>query len=66
MHNIADNLEIKSVGNQLFFDCRGDFAEQQTVIGETTSGMSFIQNDNPEQIIQGVFALNVWYYLLNV
>lgn len=57
MHNIADNLEIKSVGNQLFFSCKGDFAEQQTIIGETTSGMSFIQNDNPEQIIQGVFAL---------
>ncbi len=57
MHNIADNLEIKSVGNQLFFSCRGDFAEQQTVIGETTSGMTYIQNENPEQIIQGVFAL---------
>lgn len=57
MYNIAENLEIKSVGNQLIFSCKGDFAEQQTTIGETTSGMSFIQNSNPDKIIQGIFAL---------
>ena len=57
MFNIAENLEIKSVGNQLIFSCKGDYAEQQTIIGETNSGMSFIQNNNPDKVIQGIFAL---------
>ena len=57
MHNIADNMEIKSVGNQLLFSCKGDYAEQETCLGETHAGMSFIQNSNPEEVVQGVFAL---------
>lgn len=57
MHNIADNMEIKSVGNQLMFSCRGDYAVQETTLGETISGMSFIQNSNPEEVVQGIFAL---------
>lgn len=57
MHNIADNMEIKSVGNQLIFSCKGDYATQDTVIGETNAGMSFIQNSNPDEVVQGLFAL---------
>ncbi len=57
MFHIADNLEIKSVGNQLIFSCKGDYAEQQTIIGETNSGMKFTKNENPDKVIQGVFAL---------
>jgi len=57
MHNIADNMEIKSVGNQLIFCCKGDYATQETIIGETHTGMSFIQNCNPEEVVQGLFAL---------
>tara|TARA_A100001015_G_scaffold319463_1_gene442408 strand:- start:2054 stop:2869 length:816 start_codon:yes stop_codon:yes gene_type:complete len=57
MHNIADNMEIKSVGNQLVFSCKGDYATQETTIGETHTGMSFIQNCNPEEVVQGIFAL---------
>lgn len=57
MHNIADNIEIKSVGNQLLFSCKGDYAEQETTLGETHTGMSFIQNNNPEEVVQGNFAL---------
>ena len=57
MHNIADNIEIKSVGNQLLFSCKGDYAEQETTLGETHTGMSFIQNNNPEEVVQGIFAL---------
>jgi len=57
MHNIADNMEIKSVGNQLLFGCKGDYAEQETTFGETHAGMSFIQNNNPEEVVQGIFAL---------
>lgn len=57
MHNLADNIEIQSVGSQLVFRCNGDFASQETVIGETFAGMSFVKNDNPDDIMQGLFAL---------
>ena len=57
MAQIADNMEIKSVGNQLIFSCKGEFATQDTIIGETHTGMSFIQNSNPEEVVQGIFAL---------
>lgn len=57
MHNLADNLEIKSTENQLIFSCNGHFASQETSIGETNSGLSFVKNENPDEIVQGVFAL---------
>ena len=56
LHNLSDTIEIKSVGQQLFFSCKGDFASQETIMGETAQGMSFIKmNDN--EIVQGIFAL---------
>ena len=57
MHNLADNLEIKSTENQLIFSCKGHFASQETSIGETNAGLSFVKNENPDEIVQGVFAL---------
>ncbi len=57
MHNYADLIDIKSVEDHLIFSCKGDFCSQETIIGETQEGMSFVKNQNPDQIIQGVFAL---------
>ena len=57
MHNLAENIEIKSLENQLIFSCSGQFASQETCIGETNCGLSFVQNQNPDEIVQGVFAL---------
>lgn len=57
MHNISDYLEIKSVGNQLIFNCKGDIGTAEHVIGENNSGMAFIKNNKPDEIVQGVFAL---------
>ena len=57
MHNYADFIDIKSVEEHLIFSCKGDFCSQETIIGETQEGMSFVKNQKPEQIIQGVFAL---------
>jgi proliferating cell nuclear antigen len=57
MNNLADSIEIKSIENQLLFSCKGDYAEQETTLGETHTGMSFIQNSNPEEVVQGIFAL---------
>ena len=57
MHNLADDIEIKSLGSQLIFNCKGEFASQETCIGEANSGMTFVQNQNPDEIVQGLFAL---------
>ena len=57
MHNLSDNIEIQSIATQLIFRCAGDFASQETIIGETGGGLSFIKNQNPDEIVQGVFAL---------
>jgi proliferating cell nuclear antigen len=59
MYNLADTIEIKSYGNTLHFACKGDFAQQETIIGESSSnGMTFLKkSDSEEEIVQGVFAL---------
>ena len=57
MHNLADNIEIKSLDNQLIFNCKGHFACQETCIGEANTGLTFLKNHNPDEIVQGVFAL---------
>ena len=54
---IGDNMDIKSVGNQLIFSVKGDSGEAEHIIGENNNGLSFIQNNNDNEIIQGVFAL---------
>ena len=46
-----------AASQQLLFSCKGDYAEQETTLGETHTGMSFIQNNNPEEVVQGIFAL---------
>jgi proliferating cell nuclear antigen len=55
MVNIGDKVEIRSIGKQLIFTCRGEFAEQETIIGENT-GTKFEKND-VTHIIQGHFSL---------
>ena len=57
MYNLADDIEIKSLENQLIFSCNGEFASQETSIGETHAGMNFAKNKKPDEIIQGEFAL---------
>lgn len=56
MHNLAEELEIKSIGNQLIFACQGQFASQETCIGSSSNGLNFIQNDQ-NVIVQGFYAL---------
>ena len=57
MHNLSDKIEIKSAGSQLIFSCKGDFATRKTVMGETPGGMSYLENLNPDEIVQGIFTL---------
>jgi proliferating cell nuclear antigen len=55
MSNVGDNVEIVCENQKLIFRCDGDFASQETVIGEATHGMTFSKND--DEIISGIFAL---------
>jgi len=57
MTNIGENVEIKSIGEQLQFSCFGDFASQETIMQPTQQGIKFLQNDDPSLIIQGQFPL---------
>lgn len=54
MSHISHNMEIKSVGDQLVFSCDGDWASQETVIGETDH-LEFIKQTS--EVIQGRFSL---------
>tara|TARA_B100001248_G_scaffold254046_1_gene231975 strand:+ start:5159 stop:5944 length:786 start_codon:yes stop_codon:yes gene_type:complete len=59
MNSLADVIEIQSVGQQLRFSCKGDFAEQETIIGEATNGMVFVKTKEncEDEIVQGLFML---------
>ena len=64
MYNLSDVIEVKSIGEQLIFSCKGDFAEQETIIGTNVSDegycnkskMTLIQN-TCDKIVQGVYSL---------
>ena len=61
MINIGENIEITSIGHQLKLICNGEFAHQETVLGETNNGLKFSTTQSPELPIQGIFSLK---YLL--
>lgn len=57
MINIGENIEIKSIGSQLLLNCEGDFASQETILGETTNGLTYKQSAPEALPIQGMFSL---------
>lgn len=58
MNNLSSLIEIKSISNQLIFSCQGEFAHQETVMGESAAnGISYVENPKEFAIIQGVFSL---------
>lgn len=57
MVNIAENIELKSIGSQLILNCSGDFASQETTLGETNNGLKFNQTSHESLPIQGIFSL---------
>lgn len=63
INNLSSEIEIKSIindnGSRLIFSCKGDFAEQETIIGETDDGIVFSKSDENNtnfSIVQGVFS----------
>ena len=62
MTNIGEYVDIKSVGNNLILDCKGDFAVQETTLSQiednSENGLKFSVSTNPEKPpIQGIFSL---------
>ena len=61
MTNIGEYVDIKSVGENLIFDCNGDFATQETILSKidenTEKGLQFAMSTNPDKPIQGIFSL---------
>ena len=60
MHNIAEFMEVKSIGHQLIFSCRGDFCSQETVLCDTDTTApadASVAPRQPHEIIQGVFSV---------
>lgn len=61
---ISDKLEIKSVGNDLFFKCQGSFANAEIHLSESDESMKFILKQDPSKVIQGEFSLkNLGYFI---
>lgn len=58
MYNLSDTIQIKSIRGQLILDCKGDFANQETIMGESvTNGVNFIHKHDEPGLIQGFFSL---------
>jgi proliferating cell nuclear antigen len=55
MLNLGDTMVIRSAGNQLVLGCNGDFARQETVIGEADAGMTMTAKT--DKTIEGRFSL---------
>ena len=54
MSNLSEEIEIKSYNQKLIFSCKGDFADQTTIIGEKEDGL-VCQSNDPKKIVQGMF-----------
>jgi proliferating cell nuclear antigen len=52
--NIADHMTMCSSDGRLTLSCSGDFARQETVIGQTDAGMAISTNG---AMVQGRFSL---------
>ena len=58
MSNLSDNIEIRSIENSIYFKCKGDCVQQETVLGtENNQNLVIVNNNNTQEIIQGVYNL---------
>lgn len=55
MSHLSDAIEIISEGDELKLRCDGDFASQETIIGQATHGLCVSRKDN--NVISGKFSL---------
>tara|TARA_X000000950_G_C13828140_1_gene624901 strand:+ start:662 stop:1480 length:819 start_codon:yes stop_codon:yes gene_type:complete len=64
LSNLSERLEIKTVGNELIFRCKGPFATCEVRRSGSEGAMDFIHQQNTEKVIQGEFSLkNLGYFI---
>ena len=56
MNNIADHIIITSCEHILKLSCYGDFASQETLIGEANHGLTFSKKTEAQEV-SGKFSL---------
>ena len=56
MHNLAEYIEIKNIGNKLILSCQGEFCCQETILATEVQNIQ-IKNSDSQEIIQGIFSL---------
>lgn len=58
MNNLSDFVEIRNINKQLYFSCKGDFCNQETIISDSTvENKCKVQSKTHDEIIQGFFHL---------
>jgi|UniRef100_A0A6C0EPI1 proliferating cell nuclear antigen len=57
MHNLAEYIEIKNIGGKLILSCQGEFCCQETILATETQNIQIKNNENTQEIIQGIFSL---------
>lgn len=61
MHNLAEYIEFRNIGDKLILSCKGDFCTQETIMGtEKSQSITIkknIEDDREHEIIQGIFSL---------
>lgn len=61
---LSDRLEIKSIGSEVRFSCKGIFSNSEITCTESNDGLSFIEKNDPSKIIQGIFSLKSLGYFV--
>jgi proliferating cell nuclear antigen len=60
MNNLAEFIEFRNIGDKLILSCKGDFCNQETILGAEKSQTITIKKnstDEEQEIIQGIFSL---------
>lgn len=57
MNGISDRIEIKSVSNDIIFNCEGPFAKSEIYRSESSGNMEFVQKNDNNAVIQGEYSL---------
>lgn len=61
---LADKIEVKSVGNELIFKCKGPFATVEICRTESANSMEFLVKQDASKVIQGEFSLKNLGYVI--
>jgi proliferating cell nuclear antigen len=57
LRGISEQIEIKSVGNDLIFSCDGPFSKSRIDRTESDGTLQFVQKPDSSVVIQGIFSL---------